>query len=137
MRVWPPDTWRPDHSCRGKRRVPRPRAQRAVMAPATRQTASEASSSIDVSEDEVEAGEDGDDVGHVDPAHHPGHDADVVEAGRADLDPERAEVALADDVVAHLAERVLRRDPRLTGGHLDDARHLGHDRAGGQAVDQL
>ena len=37
-------------------------------------------------------------------------------------------VALAHDVVAHLAERVLGGDPRLALGHLDDARHLGHDR---------
>ena len=79
----------------------------------------------------------GDDVGHVDAAQHPRHDGDVVEAGAADLHPERAEVALADDVVAHLAERVLGRHPGLALGHLDDARHLGHDRAGRERVEQL
>ena len=63
------------------------------------------------------------------PLQHPRHDRDVVEAGRADLDAERTEVALADDVVAHLAERVLGRHPRFALGHLDDARHLRHDRA--------
>ena len=38
--------------------------------------------------------------------------------------------ALRDDVVAHLAERVLGVHPDLALGHLDDARHLRHDRAG-------
>src|ERR687893_19517 len=65
-------------------------------------------SPVDVSEDEVQAGEDGDDVGDVHAAQHPGRDGDVVEAGRGDLHPERAEVASGHDVVAHLAERVLR-----------------------------
>src|SRR4051794_11598353 len=63
-------------------------------------------SSIDVPENEVEAGEDRDDVGDVDAAEHPRRDRDVVEARRSDLDAEGAEVALAEDVVAHLAERV-------------------------------
>ena len=61
----------------------------------------------------------------------------LLKLARADLAPERAEVALADDVVAHLAEGVLGRDPRLAGGHLDDAGDLGHDRPGGQPVEQL
>ena len=56
---------------------------------------------------------------------------------RADLHPERAQVALGDDVVAHLAERVLGGDPGLALGHLDDAGHLGHDRPAGHAVEQL
>src|SRR5262245_6500981 len=56
-------------------------------------------SSIDVSEDEVQRRQDRDDVGHVDAAQNPRHDGDVVEAGRADLHPERPEVTLGDDVV--------------------------------------
>jgi hypothetical protein len=52
-----------------------------------------------------------DDVGHVDAPEQPRHDRHVVEARRADLHPERHQVALGHDVVAHLAERVL-------GGHI-------------------
>ena len=76
-------------------------------------------------------GQDRDDVGHVDTLEHPRRDRHVVEAGRADLDPERGEVTLGHDVVAHLAERVLGGDVGLALGHLDDARHLGHDRPEG------
>jgi hypothetical protein len=71
------------------------------------------------------------------PRQHPRHDRDVVEAGGADLHPERAEVALGHHVVAHLAERVLGGHPGLALGHLDDAGHLGHDRARRQAVEEL
>src|SRR5690348_16963555 len=92
---------------------------------------------INVTEDEVEAGEDRDDVGHVHALQQPRQDRDVVERRRADLAAERSEAALADEVVPHLAERVLGVDPRLTCGHLDDARHLGLDRTGGQPVEEL
>ena len=61
----------------------------------------------------------------------------LLKLARADLAAERPEAALADDVVAHLAERVLGEHPRLAGRHLDDAGHLGHDRPGRQAVEQL
>src|SRR4029079_3235295 len=94
-------------------------------------------SSIDVPEDEVEGSENRDHVGYVDTTQYPRNDRDVVEAGRADLDAEWTEVAVADRVVAHLTERVLGADPRFTLGHLDDARHLGHDRAAGQPVEKL
>src|SRR5947209_26406 len=64
-----------------------------------RRPSSPSLSSVDVAEDEVEAGEDRDDVGNVDAAQDPRRDRDVVEAGRADLAPERAEVALRHEVV--------------------------------------
>ena len=55
--------------------------------------------------------------GTYDAPQQPRRDRDVVEAGRADLHPERREVTLRDDVVAHLTERVLgrRRRPRPAG----------------------
>ncbi len=53
------------------------------------------------------------------------------------FDAERAQVALADDVVAHRAERVLGGDVGLARGHLDDAGHLGHDRPARQPVAEL
>src|SRR5438067_12573780 len=89
---------------------------------------------VDVAEDEVDAGQDGDDVGDVDAAEQPRQDRHVVERGRADLAAERPQTTLAHDVVAHLAQRVVSVDPRLAGGNLDDAGDLGLDGAGGQAV---
>ena len=53
------------------------------------------------------------------------------------LTAEGPEPALGDDVVPHLAEGVLGVDPGLAGGDLDDAGHLGLDRSGGQAVEEL
>src|SRR5687768_3876933 len=94
-------------------------------------------SPVDVPEDEVQRGEDRDDVGDVRAAQHPRQDRDVVEAGRADLAAERPEATLRDHVVAHLAERVLGVHPRLARGHLDDAGHLGLDGSRGQPVEQL
>src|SRR3954454_11382163 len=96
-----------------------------TRSPASRQLARKApakqqSSTVDVPEDEVQAGQNRDDVGHVDAAEHPRRDRDVVEARRADLDPEGAEVTLAHDVVTHLTERVLGRHPGLAFRDLDD-----------------
>ncbi len=71
------------------------------------------------------------------PRSNQSQDRHVAERRGADLHAERAGRALRDDVVAHLAERVLGVHPDLALGHLDDARHLGHDRPGGQAVDEL
>ena len=71
------------------------------------------------------------------PRQHPRQDRDVAERRRADLHAERPGRALRHDVVAHLAERVLGVDPDLALGHLDDARHLGHDRAARHLVEQL
>src|SRR5438477_2515047 len=96
-----------------------------------------ARSPVDVPEDEVEAGEDRDDVGHVRASQQPRQHRDVVEAGRADLAAERPEPALAHDVEAHLAERVVGVHPRLAGRHLDDARDLGLDGPGREALEHL
>src|SRR4029077_12414254 len=87
------------------------------------------SSPVDIPEDEIEAGEDRDDVGDVHAAQHPRQDRHVAERRRPDLHSERAGRALRDDVVAHLTERVLGVDPDLALRHLDDARHLRHYRA--------
>src|SRR6476661_228035 len=81
------------------------------------QRARRSRSPVDVPEDEVEAGQDRDDVRHVDTSGHPWNDRDVVEARRADLDSERSEVALRDDVVAHLAEGILGADPGFAFGN--------------------
>src|SRR6476660_7365404 len=70
-------------------------------------------SPVDVPEDEVEAGEDRDDVGDVHAAQHPRQDRHVAERRRPDLHAERAGRALRDDVVAHLTERILGVDPDL------------------------
>src|SRR5258708_5911679 len=59
------------------------------------------SSPVDVSEDEVKAREDRDDVGHVHAAQHPRQDRHVAERSAADLRAERARRALRDDVVTH------------------------------------
>src|SRR6187431_1314714 len=90
-----------------------PQRERSEPRPARRNGArrsrasDDETSSIDVPEDEVEAGEDRDDVGDEHAAEDPRQHRHVVEAGRADLQPERPEVALRDHVVAHGAERVL------------------------------
>src|SRR3954470_11450103 len=68
---------------------------------------------INVTEDEVETGEDRDDVGHVHAPQQPGQDRDVVERRRPDLAAEGPEAALADQVVTHLPQRVLGVDPRF------------------------
>src|SRR3954467_10679386 len=94
-------------------------------------------SSVDVTQDEVEAGQHRDDVGYVDAAQEPRQDRDVRERRRADLHSERSGRTLADDVVAHLAERVLGVHPDLALGHLDDARDLRHDRAVGELIEEL
>src|SRR5687768_18174810 len=45
--------------------------------------------------------------------------------------------SVADDVVAHLAERVLGVHPRFALGHAEAGGHLGHHRSGGQSVEEL
>src|SRR3954470_15714366 len=119
----------------GSRTATRPPTTRSTDWPqygtSTASVPSISTSPVDVTEDEVEGREDRDDVGDVHALERPRHDGDVVEAGRADLDPERAELAPRHHVVTHLAERILRRHPGFAFRHLDDARHLGHDGAGG------
>src|SRR5262245_59654050 len=72
---------------------------------------------VDVTEVEVERSQDRHDVGNVHTPQHPGQDRDVAERRGPDLHAERAGRALRDDVVAHLAQRVLGLDPDLALGH--------------------
>src|SRR4030081_435100 len=62
-------------------------------------SAASAHSPVDVSENEVEAREDRDDVGHVDAAQQPRQERDVAERRAADLGAERTGRTLGDDVV--------------------------------------
>src|SRR5688500_17317663 len=73
-----------------------PGARRGAAGGVGREGTSEGDESpVDVSEDEVEGGEDRDDVRDEHAPQQPRQDRDVVEAGRADLAAERAEAALA------------------------------------------
>src|SRR6476660_839570 len=94
--------------------VPQPTSNAITSSPSVRSRLHpQCGSPVDVPEDEVEAGEDRDDVGDVHAAQHPRQDRDVAERRRPDLHAERAGRALRDDVVAHLTERILGVDPDL------------------------
>ncbi len=64
-------------------------------------------SSVNVTKDEVERSQNGNDVGHIDTLENPRHDGDVVETRGADLCSERSKITFADNVVTHLAEWIL------------------------------
>src|SRR3954453_9307165 len=64
-------------------------------------------SPVDVAQDEVDRRNDRDDVGHVHILQQPRQYRNVVERGRADLDPVGNEPIGAHDVVTHLPQRIL------------------------------
>src|SRR5262249_51229376 len=104
----------------------------------TRRGAPRSASPVDVPQDEIEAGEDGDDVRDVDTAQQPRHDRDVGEARGADLAPEGAAGrAIADHVEAHLAEGVRGVDPGLALRDADTGGCLGPDGPGRETIEEL
>src|SRR5664279_59673 len=67
-----------------------PRGHTSARSAVRRVSAASARSPVDVSEDEVQAGQDRHDVGHVHAAQHPRQDRHVAERGAADLGAERS-----------------------------------------------
>src|SRR5579883_1997943 len=92
---------------------------------------------VDVREDDVDAPEDGDDVGHLPPLHHLGERVQVAEGRPADLDPVRGLAAVAHEEDPQVAPGRLGPDVDLAPRRLHRHRDPGPDLAPGQVPEGL
>src|SRR5512140_4035691 len=93
--------------------------------------------SVDLREDDVEAADDGDDVGDHQPPRDLLEDVHRHEGAGADLQPEGVHRTVADQVDPRLPARALGAEVHLAGGRLEKAGHLRQHRSIGDLCDRL